>query len=66
VISAVRGDFYHRCVQAEGFTRLVGGAGPIICYRPAPGKFETLFYAPQKLQASILSLIQAAQPPLIC
>jgi tetratricopeptide (TPR) repeat protein len=46
VISAVRGDFYHRCVQAEGFTRLVGGDGPYHLLPPRAREIRDIILRP--------------------
>ena len=46
VISAVRGDFYHRCVQAEGFTRLVGGDGPYNLLPPRAREIRDIILRP--------------------
>jgi tetratricopeptide (TPR) repeat protein len=46
VISAVRGDFYHRCVQADGFTRLVGGDGPYHLLPPRSREIRDIILRP--------------------
>lgn len=45
-ICAVRGDFYHRCVQVPGFTSLIGEHGPYHLLPPRPREIRDIILRP--------------------
>lgn len=46
VIMAVRGDFYHRCVQIPGFSALSGENGPYYILPPRPREIADIIHQP--------------------